>query len=286
VPATPEAPRLPAAGTGAGQDVAGPARLDKSDLIGCFEEIGVQRGGTLLVHSSLSSFGPVRGGEHTVIDALLETTGPDGLVAMPTHTWSTVSAAQPVFHEQLSPSTTGRITESFRLRPSAVRSLHPTHSVAAIGPAAQEFCRDHELYSTPCARLSPYGRLVAARGQVLMLGVGLDCLTLMHGVEEWAEVPWLFNRVENLRVITGTGTVLTVASRRHTDDPYYEERDFPSLEPVLQRAGTISYGTAGRATIRLINAALAVDVLLPLVKENPDLVLGPRVLNKPESRRQ
>jgi aminoglycoside N3'-acetyltransferase len=110
-----------------------------------------------------------------------------------------------------------------------------------------------------------------------MLGVGLDCLTLMHGVEEWAELPWLFNRVENLHVITGTGTLLTVASRRHTDDPYYEERDFPSLEPLLQQAGAIRYATAGRATLRLIDAALAVDTLLPLVRATPELVLGPRV---------
>jgi aminoglycoside 3-N-acetyltransferase len=283
VPAIPEPPRPPATGTGDGQEAAGPAVLDKTDLMGCFEEIGVRPGGTLLVHSSLSSFGTVRGAEHTVIDAVLETVGPDGLVAMPTHTWSTVNAAQPVFHERLSPSITGRITESFRLRPPAVRSLHPTHSVAAIGSGAHEFCADHERYSTPCARQSPYGRLVAAHGQVLMLGVGLDCLTLMHGIEEWAEVPWLFNRVENLHVITATGAVLTMASRRHTDDPYYEERDFPSLEPLLQQAGAISYGTAGRATLRLIDAAMAVDTLLPLVQANPDLVLGPRVIGQPLS---
>ena len=233
-------------------------------------------GGMLLVHSSLSSFGTVRGGEHTVIDAMLETVGPGGLLAMPTHTWSTVSAAQPVFHERLSPSITGRITESFRLRPSAVRSLHPTHSVAAIGPAAPDYCRGHEVYSTPCARSSPYGRLVSGGGQVLLLGVGLEAFTLAHGIEEWAEVPWLFNRVETLHVITSSGPVLTVTARRHTDDPYYEDRDFPGLEPLLRQADAIRYGTAGRATTRLIEAAPAAAVLLPLIREQPDLVLGPR----------
>jgi aminoglycoside N3'-acetyltransferase len=114
-----------------------------------------------------------------------------------------------------------------------------------------------------------------------MLGVGLDCMTLMHGIEEWAEVPWLFNRVETLRVITSSGSVLTVLSRRHTDDPYYEERDYPSLEPLLKKAGVIRYGMAGNATVRLIDAERATDVLLPLLKENPDLVLGPRVLGQP-----
>jgi aminoglycoside 3-N-acetyltransferase len=194
------------------------------------------------------------------------------------HTWSTVSAAQPVFHERLSPSITGRITESFRLRPSAVRSLHPTHSVAAIGPGAPEYCRGHEVYSTPCGRSSTHGRTVSASRQVPLVGVGLEAFTLAHGIEEWAEVPWLFNRVETLYVITGSGSVLTVTARRHTDDPYYQDRDFPSLEPLLRQADAIRYGTAGRATIRLIEAAPATDVLLPLIRENPDLVLGPRAL--------
>lgn len=250
--------------------------VDKSDLVRSFTEIGVRRGGMVLVHSSLSSFGTVRGAEHTVIDALLDTVGPEGLLVMPTHTWATVHAAQPVFHELLSPSITGRITESFRHRPSAVRSLHPTHSVAAIGPSAARFCRGHELYSTPCNRSSPYGRLVSGGGQVLLLGVGLESFTLAHGIEEWAEVPWLFNRTEILHVITSNGTVLDVPARRHTDDPYYEERDFPSLEPLLQDAGAIRYGTAGKATLRLIDATRASDTLLPLLRENPDLVLGPR----------
>jgi aminoglycoside 3-N-acetyltransferase len=250
--------------------------LDKSDLTRCFLDVGIRPGGTLLVHSSLSSFGYVRGAENTVIDALLDVVGPLGLVVMPTHTWDTVSAAQPVFHEVLTPSITGRITETFRHRPTAVRSLHPTHSVAALGSGAREFCAGHELYSTPCSRSSPYGRLVAANGQVLMLGVGLDCLTLMHGIEEWAEVPWLFNRVETLHVITEAGATLTVVSRRHTNVPYYEERDFPSVEPILRDAGAIAYGTAGDATIRLIDAALTTETLLPLLRKDPDLVLGPK----------
>ena len=74
-----------------------------------------------------------------------------------------------------------------------------------------------------------------------------------------------------------------MASQRHTDDPHYEERDFPSLEPMLQQAGAIRYGTAGRATLRLIDEAMAVDSLLPLVRANFDLVLGPRATAPPLS---
>lgn len=264
--------RLPPRPLPAGEDER--PLVTERDLVECFSNLGVTRGGAVLVHSSLSSLGVVRGGAHAVVDALLEVIGPDGLLIMPTHTWSTVGSDQPVFHETLSPSTTGLITEELRRRPSAVRSLHPTHSVAALGRGAVEFCRGHELRSTPCSHSSPYGRLVAAAGQVLLIGVGLESFTLMHAFEEWAEVPWLFNRSEDLAVLTADGSTLTVASQRHTNDPHYEERDFPSLEPVLRDGGAIGYGRVGSAEVRLVDAATASDLLLPLIRANPDIVLG------------
>ena len=249
--------------------------VTKQELAACFSQLGVLRGAPVLVHSSLSSLGLVRDGADTVIDALLEVIGPDGLLIMPTHTWSTVGAKQPVFHETLSLSTTGVITEQLRKRPCAIRSLHPTHSVAALGRGAEQFCRGHELFNTPCARSSPYGRLVSAGGQVLLIGVGLESFTLMHAFEEWAEVPWLFDRTEELFVITAAGATFAVLSRRHTSDPHYEERDFPSLEPVLRERAAMKYGRIGNADVRLVDAASACELLLPLIRANPDIVLGP-----------
>jgi aminoglycoside 3-N-acetyltransferase len=260
----------------AGAPVEPVEAVDEAVLERSLRELGVTAGATLLVHSSLSSMGWVEGGADAVIDALLAAVGPVGLLAMPTHTWSTVHRSQPVFHETLSPSTVGRITETFRQRPKVTRSLHPTHSVAALGPGADSFLEGHEGQDTPCARTSPYGRLVERGGQVLLIGVGLERFTLMHGFEEWAGVPWLFDRREALWVIRGDGTTLFVPSRRHTDDPVRQERDFPSLEPVLRRAGAIRYGSAGQALLRLIDARRAEEALVPLIASDPDIVLGPR----------
>jgi aminoglycoside 3-N-acetyltransferase len=248
--------------------------LGTRDLLTGFVELGIEPGATLFVHSSLSSFGPVEGAEHAVIDALLQAVGRSGLVAMPTHTWSTVHARQPVFHQSLSPSTVGRITESFRHRPGVLRSLHPTHSVAALGPDAHELVRGHERYSTPCSPSSPYGQLIERAGQVLLIGVGLESFTLMHGFEEWAATPWLFNRTESLWTITDDNLTLPVPSRRHTNDPRFKTRDFPSLEPVLQEHEAIRYTTTGTATLRLIDAGAAAACLVPLIGNDPDIVLA------------
>lgn len=249
------------------------AHVSSRDLVADLERLGVHRGDTLMVHSSLSSLGWVDGGADAVIDALLEVLGPSGLLVMPTHTWSTVHAGQPVFHQHLSPSVVGRITEAFRHRARAVRSLHPTHSVAALGADAGQFVAGHECYSTPCSTHSPYGRLVDRGGYVLLLGVGLESFTLMHGFEEWAAVPWLFDRTEQLWSITASGQVLGVPSRRHTDDPVFRHRDFPSLEPVLADHDAVRTGTIGAATARLIDTAAARSCLVPLLTANPNAVV-------------
>lgn len=247
---------------------------DRGRLAEAFGAVGVRPSGTLFVHSSLSSLGWVDGGAAAVVDALQQVLGGDGTLVVPTLTFDTVCARQPVFHETLTPSIVGRITEEVRGRETAVRSLHPTHSVAAIGPGASSLVEGHHRWDTPCAPGSPFGRLVEREAQVLMIGVGLESFTMLHAFEEWAGVPWLFNRTEVLYVISRSGEVHRVASRRHTDVPHYEARDFPSLEPVLVDAGAISYGRAGPAELRLVEAVVARDALVPLLKREPDAVLG------------
>ena len=74
-----------------------------------------------------------------MIDTLLKAVMPGGVLAVPTHTWATVNDKQPVFHEVYSPSHVGTLTNVLRRRPGAVRSLHPTHSVAALGDRAVRF---------------------------------------------------------------------------------------------------------------------------------------------------
>ncbi len=257
--------------------------VNRRELATAFEQTGLRRGATALVHSSLSSLGYVDGSADAVIDALLDVLGPDGLLVVPTHTWGTVHSGQPVFHEALSPSTVGLISETLRRRPGSVRSLHPTHSVAAFGRDAMTFSSGHETADTPCPRQSPYGKLMDREGQVLMIGVGLESFTMMHAFEEWAGVPWLFNRTETLYVITRAGVVHEVASRRHTNVPRYAARDFPSLEPCLAAAGALAYGVAGRATLRLIDVRAAASTLLPMLVEDPDVVLASRTNPPPET---
>lgn len=240
--------------------------VSKADIVRGLRALGLREGDVVLVHSSLRSFGYVEDGANAVIHALLETVGEDGTVMVPTLTWSTVNAEQPVFDVQRTPSVVGWVTEVFRHRPEAIRSLHPTHSVAAIGAKVRYMTEGHERDATPCSRTSPYGKLVQEGGYILFLGMGLECNTTFHAMEEWSNVPGRFAKeMEDLHVIDYEGNDLLVPSRRHRAKP----NDFPKIEPELLQRGILRIGRIGDAEIRLVAAKPMAELALQFLKEDP-----------------
>ncbi|MFO7958594.1 MAG: AAC(3) family N-acetyltransferase [Candidatus Brocadiia bacterium] len=259
----------------------GKTTVTRHDIGSGLASLGVEAGDILLVHSSLSRFGWVEGGADAVIDALVDAVGEDGNVVVPTHTWSTVHAKDPVFDVRRTPSVVGRITEVFRERPESLRSMHPTHSCAAIGPLADELTRGHETQITPCGSRSPYQRLIERGGKIVFLGVTLFVNTTFHALEETACVPWLFDRFEILYVVDYEGVRRKVPSRRHADGL---RRDYEGLEPLLEREGALAKGQIGDATVRVMDAARMAGVLLPRMAENPFLTLGEEFAKRERKR--
>lgn len=152
--------------------------------------LGVVAGDTVLVHASFKSLGPVPGGIETVVQGLLQAVGSAGSLLMPALSW----ALRPpeIFDVRLTPSNVGAIPEYFRTRDGTLRSLHPTHSVCAVGRRTHELLDDHRLDGTPCGAHSPFHKLVETSGKIMMLGCGLGANTAMHALEEYAEPPYLY----------------------------------------------------------------------------------------------
>ena len=79
------------------------------------------------------------------------------------------------------------LTEYLRTWPGAYRSAHPEASVVAVGRLAPRLTQDHP-HDYPYGPGSPLERLVAAGGQVLLLGSPLERVTLLHLAENLAKV--------------------------------------------------------------------------------------------------
>lgn len=205
------------------------------------ERFGVPRDGVLIVHSAIGILSRQGFRAETMIEILLEHLA-DGHVFMPTMTWRTVTLSNPFWDEIATPSHTGVLTEIFRARYAAARSIHPTHSVAGWGPAAPILLSRHHVDTTPVSSNSPYGLMRDYDAYVLMIGVGLETCTAIHMPEEIINVD-LYVRppadMETYQCRDRTGVVHSVPIRRHPR----LDRDFPQFSQPLAAQGLLETGS-------------------------------------------
>jgi aminoglycoside 3-N-acetyltransferase len=228
--------------------------ITSSTISDSLKQLGLPDGAQVLVHSSLSSFGHVEGGADAVIDALLDTVGENGTVIVPTLTATALHSPEtpPVFDPVNSKCWTGRIPETFRARPEAVRSLHPTHSVAAIGASADELTRDHSFSVSPCDEKSPFGKLAKSEnGYVLLLGVGYDSVTTFHHVEELAASDYHMQKGFTKATLVIDGENI---ERHYMLHQWGTPREFSVMEPLFIERGIQQRTRIGDSDVRLLHA--------------------------------
>ncbi len=242
-------------------------------LLQGLRDAGIQSGDTVLVHSSFKAL-EVDGTPDDVCDVLLDVVGAAGNLILPTHTWATVNARQPVYDVLLSPGCVGIIPERFRRRPDVQRSLHPTHSVAVKGPRASELIEGHHHCVNPCAWESPYGRLVQWDGWIVMLGVTLASNTTYHGVETWAGVPYgLAAEPVDLWVIDHSGNRLHTPSYPHLWGGEWERR-YAETAADLEQAGALTAIAWGRTQILVVRARPMTEYVMGRLQADPRYLLA------------
>ncbi|WP_166241842.1 AAC(3) family N-acetyltransferase [Paenibacillus turpanensis] len=241
----------------------------KDSLMRDLMNMGIDRHGTLLVHSSFKSIGVVEGGPHTVLDALSEYMS-EGLLVLPTHTWSTINSENPKFYVQDSPTCVGVLTELFRKRPGVIRSLHPTHSVAALGRDAEEFVSGDEKSETPCGYQTTWHKLLQRNATIMLIGVDLRRNTFIHGVEEWAGIPGrLTDHYEKLFTVLPDGTEIEVPSRRHCGESW--SHYYWKVNDIFIKEGAMYTGRFGFAETRVCNTEKMTEILFEMLHKNPNL---------------
>ena len=240
----------------------------KQTLQADLKKMGLDPKGTTLAHLSYNSLGEVEGGAETVIDAFVEYMS-EGLMVFATHTWATVNADQPSYSREHSPCCTGIVPELARKRKDGFRSAHPTHSVVAFGREAESFVAGDEKCDTPCARDSAWGRLLDRDATILLVGVGLNRDTFIHGIEEWVDVPNCLSETHQMFTSTlGEGNTVQVPSRRHIGFP---SEQFPKVEEPLREMGILKDGQIGDAKVLYHRAKAIYEGLAPMLEESPGL---------------
>lgn len=206
-----------------------------SQMAADLTDLGVKKGGVLLVHSSFKSLGRVPGGPATAIAGLLDALGSEGTLLMPALSYETVNAEHPAFDVANTPSCVGALTEFFRKRAGTTRSVHPTHSVCGIGSRAESMLSRHIRNVTPCGPNSPFSRLKDEAGQILFVGCGLKPNTSMHAVEELVEPPYLYDGWVEYRITLADGSETMMRVRRHGFKGWAQR--YERIEAVMGREG-------------------------------------------------
>ncbi len=159
-----------------------------------FSQLGMDDRSLVCVHSMLSSLGHLVGGGQTVITVLQEAV-PGCTLMMPTFTFGESCqqylATDPVFDPRQTPSVSGMLTNLLWQQPGALRSIHPTHPCAALGPRAEELIAGSEHVITPFADDSTYGRFADDDDGILLL-IHTNNTSLVHRFQERAGTPNLF----------------------------------------------------------------------------------------------
>jgi aminoglycoside 3-N-acetyltransferase len=157
------------------------------------------------IHASLRSFGWVKGGPLAVVDGFLAEgctvvvpTFSYDLAAQPPvdmrplrngYDYDTIEEPVPGSSRIYTPKSTafsreymGAIPAAVMAMPRHVRGNHPLNSFTAVGPLA------HDLISTqePMNVYGPLKALAETKGAVVMMGVGLNRMTLLHLAEQMA----------------------------------------------------------------------------------------------------
>ncbi|NKB67468.1 MAG: hypothetical protein GKR89_10435 [Candidatus Latescibacteria bacterium] len=243
--------------------------IGNANIVEGLHEIGLAGGDQVVVHSSLSSMGHVEGGAPTVVTAFLDVLGVAGTLVVPTFTHSGTEYFDPLG----SPSKNGAITEAARAWEGAVRSLHPTHAVTAIGPAGQELVAD-DLQRGALGRDCALDRLAQMGGWVLLLGVDHQVNSTIHVGEDYAGDPDRHKRwsPDNPKRVVlnhpeqGEMEVLLTSMMGSTVA-------FGRMEETLRQRGQIRDGQLGAAPCQLMRGrdviAATLDILRPILGAPP-----------------
>jgi aminoglycoside 3-N-acetyltransferase len=244
--------------------------LTIDDLVTGFQDLGLEAGDTLLVHSSYRSFGPVDGGPPTVVAALESVLGADGTLIMPTFNFS-FNKGQP-WDVRSTRSQMGVLTELVRKDPRARRVFHPIYSFAILGKHAEML--GSLRYKSSYERDSVFGKLRDLDGKIMVIGLSYtNSMTFFHHVEQMEGVDYRF-----LKQFTGEVTDWDGISRTDTFEMLVRNTDMGVITEVdpmgelMEKEGVVQVRRIGEADVKLMKANDVYEFTAREMRRDPHLL--------------
>jgi aminoglycoside 3-N-acetyltransferase len=236
-------------------------RVSKEDIIAILDRLNLD--GDVFLHSSMSSIGSVNCSTKFLSEFLLEKININrNTLLVPAMPFNGMSSREflrenTVIDFRSVPIKTGALNRFFALHQDAKRSLHPTHSVVAIGPKAHYYLFDHHLGITPFGIHSPYYKLIENDVKILMIGAELKYLTFVHTIEDilgkYYPIDSYLKEIYSVKVINPLGESFDVKTRCHS--PLKRIKlDINRLLPYYKKYDAIEIFGIGDSAVSVLDA--------------------------------
>ncbi|MGB9641784.1 MAG: AAC(3) family N-acetyltransferase [Candidatus Ratteibacteria bacterium] len=239
--------------------------VSKEQIKATLRKLGIKKGDRIIVHSSLSSIGYVKGGAETVCRALMEIIGKNGILMMPSFNHGLIFEKNPdaYFSPLETPTINGAIPDAFWRIKGVYRSLNPTHSFAVWGNRAIEFVKDHHKVLT-MGNESPLQLLEKAAGKIVLIDTP-TANTFHHVVEMTNNVPCLGQRTEEYPVKLPSGKIVKIRTWGWRDG-VCEITDKGAYFDYMLKHNLFKKGQLGNASVYVVDMKICRKVIEKFLK--------------------
>jgi len=158
--------------------------FNDAELCKVLKDMGIQEGDILFVQTSFNDLYTLDTTPMELIKALRSSVGTTGTLLMPAYT-APPNDTNWIYDPVRESTYTGIVNEIFRRLPGVIRSLHPRHSIAGIGPHAESILSNHEKCIRADGEHSPFDKLrYLNNAKILTLGLPVGFVSFLHWVED------------------------------------------------------------------------------------------------------
>lgn len=261
--------------------------IDGAAIRAALESVGVKKGDTLLVHSSLSACGHIVGGAQTIITALIDTVGPDGNFFVPTFQRSECYLNginkrwdhRPSDRNDRSSEAIRWVgtlpLEFLRLYPEAPRGVHLSHSWAGWGPRAADVLARQVEDEPPFSDNSCPMVVKEMGGKILLFGSPVGHTSFVHCFETHFNLPGLGPSYYDVRLADGTITWKFVPKGLPGPREFYSRDEKARFfREAVARGLEIRRTPLGVGRLALMDCRQFWEIGSALVTEDPRIIIG------------
>ena len=244
-------------------------RTDPAEIRDTLASLDIPRNRVVIVHSSLLKFGFVAGGAKAIVDVLFDVLGPETTLAMPA--FSLTFGETRYWKSDETKSEMGALTEHFRRMPETRRSLHPFHSVAAMGPETETLVSG--LCRTSFGPGSAFDKLYDLDALNLFIGTEfVGGATFLHMGEERANVPYRYMKDFPGEVYDADGNLVDETFAmfvRSMTDAYEYNTDWSEWWRDFQAHDCFRTADLGGAMFCVSEIRRTLDIFADLIEADP-----------------